>query len=181
MSRAPELQCQTLPQVSRLLRGRGSRSASSGVRFQGLPFRRTGARPAYEHDAKHRAKGVIRKIPPGERASNQGVSDEGAPNGAQDGRLPELKRLQEASGAKNREPYESRGELGPDHEGEQDPEHDIQDSASMPPDPELCRARVELGTDPEGDYDCEKLQKRATKRLDRRRQEKDPSLLLEAA
>jgi hypothetical protein len=109
------------------------------------------------------------------------VSDEGAANGVQGGKLPKLKHLQDTGDPKNRDRYESQGERGPDQEGEQDPEHDIQDSAGMPTDPELRRTRVELGSDAERDDDCEKLQKEATKRLDRRRVENDRSLLLEAA
>ncbi len=51
----------------------------------------------------------------------------------------------------------------------------------MPTDPELHRTRVELGSDAERDDDYQKLQKRATKRLDRMRDENDRSALLEAA
>ena len=65
----------------------------------------------------------------------------------QGGRLPELKRLEDASGAKNGERYEARRERRPDEEGEERPEHDIQDSAGVPAHPGLRRARVELGGD----------------------------------
>jgi hypothetical protein len=48
-------------------------------------------------------------------------------------------------------------------------------------DPELRRTRVELGSDAERDDDYQKLQKRATKRLDRMRDENDRPVLLDAA
>jgi hypothetical protein len=48
-------------------------------------------------------------------------------------------------------------------------------------DPELRRSRVELGSDAERDDDYQKLQKRATKRLDRMRDENDRPVLLDAA
>jgi len=109
------------------------------------------------------------------------VSDKGAAHGTQSGRLPKLKRFESASDTKNCARHESRREWGPDQEGEREPKDDVQGSARIALDPQLCRAHIQLGSKAEGDDDRQKLQKRAAKLPDAKRHEKDPSVLLEAA
>jgi hypothetical protein len=103
------------------------------------------------------------------------VADEGAPDGAQDRRLPELKYLKDAGGHKNGNCYEAGRQSGPDEKSQEDPERDIQDSASLVTDPELQGPYVELRSDAEGGDNCEKLEEKAAKRLNRRHHEKDRS------
>ena len=118
-----------------------------------------------QDDPKDGAQGVVREIPPRERASNERVSNEGAADGDQDWRMPKLEHLEGAGDPENNQRHKPEGEVGPGEENKQDPERDIEDAACLPVDPELRWARVEFGGHAQRSDDCEKLHERATKHL----------------